>query len=58
MREPSKRHILLILPEQLLELADDAAHALQLSRLAFIRQSIMRNVAAFQHNEKPRATAP
>jgi hypothetical protein len=30
-----------------------SAEALQLSRLAFIRQSIMRNVAAFHHNEKP-----
>ena len=53
MRNPSKRSVLLILPETLVKAADEAAEGLQISRLAFIRQSIVRNVAFFQAEEKP-----
>jgi hypothetical protein len=53
MRKQNKQSVLLVLPETLVKAADEAADSLQISRLAFIRQSIVRNVAFFQHNEKP-----
>ena len=47
-----KRRLLLILPEQLLELTDEAAEVLQISRLGFIRQAIALRLASFHRNEK------
>jgi len=44
--------ILLILPETLLRLVDEAAQILQMSRLALIRQAIMGRVSTFQNTEK------
>ena len=37
--------------EQLLELTDDAAKALQISRLGFIRQAIARHLALFHQRD-------
>jgi hypothetical protein len=47
-----KKRILLILPEQLLELTDEAAELLQVTRLGFIRQAIALRLASFQRDEK------
>jgi len=47
------KRILLILPEQLLDMATEAAESLQLSRLAFIRQAIFRSLAIHHRTEKP-----
>ena len=52
MSYEEQRKVLLIIPSQLLELADEAAETLQISRLGFIRQSIVKNIAAFHRNEK------
>jgi hypothetical protein len=52
MSYEEQRRVLLILPSQLLELADEAAETLQISRLGFIRQSIAKNVASFHRNDK------
>jgi hypothetical protein len=47
-----KKRILLLLPEELLELTDEAAKVLQVSRLGFIRQAIALRLASFHRNEK------
>ncbi len=47
-----QRKVLLILPSQLLDLADEAAETLQISRAGFIRQAIAKNVTAFHRNDK------
>lgn len=52
MSYDEQRKVLLILPSQLLELADEAAETLQISRAGFIRQSIAKNIASFHRNEK------
>ena len=48
----SNKRILLILPEPLLALTDEAADTLQMSRLAFIRQAIAGWLTIFQRNEQ------
>ena len=53
MKNCKKERILLVLPEQLLELTDAAAKTLQISRLGFIRQAIARHLALFhQHDDR------
>ena len=47
-----KKRVLLILPEELLELTDEAAEALQITRLGFIRQAIALRLASFHRKDK------
>lgn len=49
--QPDKK-IVLIIPAQLLDLADSAAQTLQISRLAFIRQAIMARLIDYRDREK------
>jgi hypothetical protein len=46
------KKIILILPERLLERADEAADALHMSRLAFIRQAIVARLQTFENVER------
>jgi hypothetical protein len=46
------KKIILILPERLLERAGDAADALHMSRLAFIRQAIVARLQTFENVER------
>jgi hypothetical protein len=58
MKYDEQRKILLILPSQLVELADEAAETLQISRAGFLRQSIARNVARFHRDERQSFCVP
>ena len=49
--QPDKK-LLLIVPERIISLADEAADALQISRLAFIRQAIIARLISFRDTEK------
>ena len=53
MKSSKSKRILLILPEALLEVTDDAARGLHMSRLAFIRNTIVRHVGHFHLEDKP-----
>jgi hypothetical protein len=48
----ANKRIILILPDLLLERADEAAEALHMSRLAFIRQAIVARLQTFQSHER------
>jgi metal-responsive CopG/Arc/MetJ family transcriptional regulator len=48
----ANKKIILILPECLLERTDEAADALHMSRLAFIRQAIVARLQTFQNVER------
>lgn len=52
MSYDEQRKVLLILPSQLVELADEAAEVLQISRAGFLRQSIAKNIASFNRDER------
>jgi len=52
MPHSDKAKVLLILPRSLLDAADAAAEIMQISRLGFIRQSIIKNIASFHRNDK------
>ena len=52
MSPTDKAKILLLLPHQLVDAADEVAEILQISRLGFIRQSIAKNIASFHRNDK------
>ena len=52
MPHSDKAKILLLLPHQLVDAADEVAEILQISRLGFIRQSIAKNVTAFHRDDK------
>jgi len=58
MIHDEQRRILLILPSQLLEQADEAAENLMISRAGFIRQAIAKNVTAFHRNDKELVCVP
>jgi len=58
MSHDDQRKVLLILPRDLLEAADEAAETLQISRSGFLRQSIAKNIAAFHRDEKERFYVP
>jgi metal-responsive CopG/Arc/MetJ family transcriptional regulator len=49
----SKVRILVALPEKLLNLCDEAAATLQMSRVAFIRQAIATRLASYHRAERP-----
>jgi len=49
----NNKRILVAVPEKLLSLADEAARALQMSRVSFIRQAIAMRVASFHRSERP-----
>ena len=48
-----KADILIRIPLDMLAAMDDAANALHVSRVAFIRQAISRNLIHFIQHEKP-----
>jgi hypothetical protein len=48
--------VLLSLAEPLLDAADEAANLLQMSRLAYIRLSLIRNLAYFEQHERAQFT--
>jgi hypothetical protein len=58
MSYEEQRKVLLIIPSQLLELADEAAETLQISRAGFLRQCIAKNIASFHRNEKQSFCVP
>ena len=49
----NNKRILVAISEKLLGLADEAAGALQMSRVSFIRQAIAMRVASFHRSERP-----
>ena len=58
MSYEEQRKVVLILPSQLVELADEAAAILQISRAGFLRQSIAKNIAAFHRDERQSFCVP
>lgn len=58
MSYDEQRRVLLILPGRLVELAEEAAEVLQISRAGFFRQSIAKNVAAFNRTERQSFCVP
>ena len=58
MSYEEQRKVLLILPSQLVELADEAAAILQISRAGFLRQSIAKNIASFHRDERQSFCVP
>ena len=48
-----KADILIRIPLEMLAAMDDAANALHVSRVGFVRQAISRNLAHFLQHEKP-----
>ena len=52
MQYTEKARILLIMPRELLDAADEVAKKLQISRLGFIRQCIAKNIACFHRNDR------
>ena len=53
MPTSTKKRVLLPLSDNLLILMDEAARTLQMSRVAFIRQSIAMRLASYNRVEKP-----
>lgn len=51
MRRSDKTRLLLIMPRELLDAADEIAEKLMVSRLAFIRQCIAKNIASFHRDD-------
>ena len=49
----NNKRILVAVSEKLLGLADEAACALQMSRVSFIRQAIAMRVATYRRTERP-----
>ncbi len=47
-----RKRILLVLPEQLLQLTGEAAETMQISRLGFIRPAIARHLALFHERDE------
>ena len=52
----NNKRILVAVPEKLLGLADEAACALQMSRVAFVRQAIAMRLATYRRTERPMMT--
>ena len=48
-----KADILIRIPLEMLAAMDDAANALHVSRVGFVRQAISRNLVHFLQHEKP-----
>ena len=53
MAKSTKKRIVLTLPANLLDLTDEVATTLQISRLGLIRQAIALRLAAFDREERP-----
>ena len=58
MPHSDKAKILLLLPHQLVDAADEVAEILQISRLGFIRQSIAKNIVSFHRDERQSFCVP